>query len=360
VHHGKAAHREVVDARLSRIEHRATHVDLDVGLVGIDVLELRPDCRVRLADLREPQPDVRRPRLRAPEHEAERSDPACRLDLHVERSPRLPPARVRDLARAQEASIGCVPTDLDGPAARLGRGANLQLRDGALAEIDSLVADPVAVVDPTDALTALGAVRGLNTLLCRERRGRNSAGPHADRPQPCDVQKVLSVARRVARSLADGFERIVELGRLDEPVAVEVDRAAVVVASLALEPVAVDQVAIRIEVAEEAVGDCDLPRVVLHLLPALDDLGTFDHDLLTGRGLIHDAFGVRGSATGWRHALAIRPLMHRHDVARLRDLRRLRDRPKRLRRRPGVFVTARNGDMRLPRRNHRSDEHSTE
>ena len=51
----EAAHGEVVDAGLFRVEDRATHIDLHQLLVGINALELRPDRRVVLVHLAEPE-----------------------------------------------------------------------------------------------------------------------------------------------------------------------------------------------------------------------------------------------------------------------------------------------------------------
>ena len=59
------------------------------------------------------------------------------------------------------------------------------------------------------------------------------------------------------------------------------------------EPVAVDEVAVGVELAEKGVGERHLPGVALDLRPILDDFRPFDLHLLAGSGLIDDALGVR-------------------------------------------------------------------
>jgi len=66
----------------------------------------------------------------------------------------------------------------------------------------------------------------------------------------------------------------------------------VVFADLRVEPVAVDVVAVRVEIAEEGVRQRHLPDAFLDLLPVLDDLRAFDLDLLAGSRLIDDALRV--------------------------------------------------------------------
>ena len=86
-----------------------------------------------------------------------------------------------------------------------------------------------------------------------------------------------------------------------------------------IEPVAVNQVAVGIEAAEERIGQCRLPHIVLHLHPVLNDLGALDLDPLVLCRLIDDTLLV-GCTTPWRgNALAIDAFMHRDDVARLCD-----------------------------------------
>ena len=95
---------------------------------------------------------------------------------------------------------------------------------------------------------------------------------------------------------AVGLQDIVQLGRLGQPLAVEIDGAGVVLAALGIEPVAVDQVAVGIETAEERIGQRDLPDILLHFHPVGDGFRSLDLDLLARRGLIDDALGVRFAA----------------------------------------------------------------
>ena len=250
--HGEAAHGDVVAARLVGIEHRAAHVDLDQLLVRIDALELRPDRGVRRVHLGEPQLGVQRGRsVRALEHQAERLDAADRLDLGLERRPRLPVAGVGDRTRAQQFAVRRVQSDLDESAVG-GRGrANLDLL-GARAEVHLLVAHPVAVLDEADALAAFRARGVLSALLRGETCRGNSPGTlrAVAGPQPGHVQQVLPARLAPARpgTVPAGISTSSQLGRLDQPVAVEIDGAGVMLAPLGIEPVAVNQVAVGIEV----------------------------------------------------------------------------------------------------------------
>ena len=132
------------------------------------------------------------------------------------------------------------------------------------------------------------------------------------------------------RRVAGRGEDVLQAGRLGQPVLVPVDRPGVVLPSLVVEPVAADQVGIRIEVAEETVVDGDRPGVVLRSRPAPHDLRPLDHHLFTWCRLVGDALVVGAAPAGWRHPLTVGPCVHRHHVSRLRPGRRGRDRPERL------------------------------
>ena len=88
------------------------------------------------------------------------------------------------------------------------------------------------------------------------------------------------------------------VGRFGEPVAVLVNSAGMMVASFGIEPIAFDQVAVWVEVSEEAVGDADFPCVVLRLLPTLDNFRAFDDDLFARRSLVDDPF-LLGPTACW-------------------------------------------------------------
>ena len=118
-------------------------------------------------------------------------------------------------------------------------------------------------------------------------------------------------------------------------------------AALAIEPVAVDQVAVGIEAAEERIGQGHLPDIVLDLHPVLDDFRPLDLDLLARRGLIDDALRVGLAAARRADAFAVDALMHGDDIARLRQVGGVLDRAERSRLRAGVGVVAAGGDMEL-------------
>lgn len=115
-------------------------------------------------------------------------------------------------------------------------------------------------------------------------------------------------------------------------------------------PVAVDQIRIGIEVAEELVRERQLPRVALDLLPVFYDFGAGDDDVFAGSGLVDDSFRVGLAAAGRGNALAIDAFVHGDDVARLGQPGRGRDRAEHVRLGPVSSVVAAHGDMELRRR----------
>ena len=134
-------------------------------------------------------------------------------------------------------------------------------------------------------------------------------------------------------------------GRLHEPVPIDVNRPRVVGAAFGLEPIPVDRVCVGIEIAKEAVRQCDLPSVVLHTRPALDGFRALDDDLRARRGRVNDALGVGGSSA-WRiDLLAVGALVDGDRVARLGLVRSGLDCFQRTARGPIVRVIARRRDM---------------
>ena len=129
--------------------------------------------------------------------------------------------------------------------------------------------------------------------------------------------------------------------------AVQIDRTRVVLPAPGVEPVPADHVPVRVEVAEEAIGDDHFPGVVLHLLPALDDLGPLEDDLLAGGRPVHDTPVIGSAATRRADSLAIDPLVDGNDVARLRLLGGVLHGAPRGGRRPGIGVMALDADMEL-------------
>ena len=100
------------------------------------------------------------------------------------------------------------------------------------------------------------------------------------------------------------------------------------------DPVALDLLRERIERAEPVVGDDRLPHGPLARLPARDDLGALDDDVLALGRLVGDPPPVADAATARLDPLAVLAGVHGHRVARLRDGGRVADRPQRVLRRP--------------------------
>ena len=144
-----------------------------------------------------------------------------------------------------------------------------------------------------------------------------------------------------------GLQDVVQLGRLGQPVAVEIDGAGVMLPALGIEPVAVDQVAVGIEAAEEGIGQGHLPDVVLDLHPVLDDFRPLDLDLLARRGLVDDALLVGCAAARRADAFAVNAFVHGDHVARLGEIGGPLDRAERRRLRAGIGVVAAAGDVEL-------------
>jgi hypothetical protein len=135
-----------------------------------------------------------------------------------------------------------------------------------------------------------------------------------------DVADAVGGLRPVVDDLRTGLGRGDSLGRADlvEAQAVEVDVAEVLVGgALGIDdPVAGDLLGVRVEVAEEGVGDGHLPHRAAVRLPAGDPLRALDDDVLALGGLVGDAARVAEAAAAGLHPLAVLPRVHDHGVAR--------------------------------------------
>ena len=206
------------------------------------------------------------------------------------------------------------------------------------------------MLDEADAFSSLAA-RGIpGAVVGGIAGGRNPAGiPSAfARAQPRHVEQVLvTPLRQPRRARPRRHQDFLQLGRLDQPVAVEIDGAGVMLPASGIKPVTTDEVAIGVEAAEECVREHRLPDIVLDLHPVGDDLRALDLDLLAGRGLIDDALLVGCTSPRRVDAFPIDAGMNGDDIARLRHLDRGRNRPERLCRGPFVLVVSVNGHMEL-------------
>ena len=104
------------------------------------------------------------------------------------------------------------------------------------AEVDPLVADPVAVLDPADALAALRARGVLGAAVAPQSRRPESVrrrSPWPGRSQATFSRYWPSPWSATPGGSPAGHQHFVQLGRLDQPVAVEIDGAGVMLAALA-------------------------------------------------------------------------------------------------------------------------------
>ena len=129
--------------------------------------------------------------------------------------------------------------------------------------------------------------------------------------------------------------------------AIQVDLAGVMRAPLVGKPVAGDQVFVRIVGAEQSVRHRCLPHAGHERLPVADRFRTLDGDVLARSRLVDDSLSIRLASARWRHSFPVDPLMHRNDIARLRDPGRGGNRLERFRRGAVVRVVSLDGNMDL-------------
>ena len=117
-------------------------------------------------------------------------------------------------------------------------------------------------------------------------------------------------------------KNLLQFSGFDQPLAVEIDGAGVVLPAAGIEPTAMNQIAVGIELAEERVGDGHFPDIALNRLPVFDRFRPRDLDLFARRRLVDDALGV-GVAAAWRvDAFAVDALADGDRIARLVPTRR--------------------------------------
>ena len=119
------------------------------------------------------------------------------------------------------------------------------------------------------------------------------------------------------------------------------------IAVLAVEPVAVNEIAIRIECAEKRVGPHCLPDISLHLHPVGHDFRPLDLDLFTRSSLISDPFPIRLASARRVDALAVSARVNGDRVARLRHAGRCGNRLEWFNGRTRVGVGSAGGYLKL-------------
>ena len=169
-------------------------------------------------------------------------------------------------------------------------------------------------------------------------------GVHAREARPDrGIRRVhLAEPKRIgARRLQHLFQR----RRLVQPFAVEIDSPCVMLPAFRIKPIAVDEIAVGVELAKEGVGKRYLPDFALDFFPAFDDLRALDNRFLAGCRLVNDAQGIGLASARRGNALAVNAFMHGDRIARLRELRATLDGAQRGSLRSGVGVISMTGDM---------------
>ena len=137
-----------------------------------------------------------------------------------------------------------------------------------------------------------------------------------------------------------------------EGLPVEKDLADVVNASVIVEPVAAQQLLVRIVIAEKRIRNHHFPDTVLGFSPARDDLRAFDLDFLSGCGPVNDPVIVVRTSAKRIHPFAVGTGMHRNHIPRPCVIHGAVYRPERSFRRSRIVVVALDGNMVLPALHH--------
>ncbi len=116
-------------------------------------------------------------------------------------------------------------------------------------------------------------------------------------------------------------------------------------ATLAVKPVAMNQVAVGVEAAEKRVRQDDFPGISLDFFPAYHRFGTGDDDRLAGGRLIDDALLVGRAAARRSDALTVHPGMHADHIACLGHISCSLDMTQRGGESAGVVVLTTEGDV---------------
>ena len=118
------------------------------------------------------------------------------------------------------------------------------------------------------------------------------------------------------------LQNLIACRSLSEPFVIEIDRAGMMNTPLGIEPIAVNYIAVWVEVAEKAVGKSNGPHIAFNGLPALDHFRSADLHTLAGRGLINNAICVGSTAARRCYALAVDSCVHGNDVTGYCNCRR--------------------------------------
>ena len=126
--------------------------------------------------------------------------------------------------------------------------------------------------------------------------------------------------------------------------------------ALGIKPVTVNEVRIRIELAKKRIRQRRLPGVVGDPLPMRDNFRTGDDDLLTRRSLISNALALGDTAARRADPFPVNACLHRNNIARLGQLRRVLDSPERRLSRARVGVTPAESHLKFRGANGRRDQ----
>src|SRR5262245_3808142 len=97
---------------------------------------------------------------------------------------------------------------------------------------------------------------------------------------------------------------------------------------LSIKPIAMEQVAVRVERSKKLVWYRDLPRVIRDVLPVFDGFGSRNDDGISMGGLIGNAFCCRRAAPWRGNTFAVHAFVDGDDIAGLGKIRRALDAAK--------------------------------
>src|SRR5580658_2772026 len=143
------------------------------------------------------------------------------------------------------------------------------------------------------------------------------------------------------------LQQFIQTSSFRQPIAVEIDRSCMVHATLGIEPIPMQHVAVRVELTEETIRQRYPPHIALKPRPSFDDLGARDLHTLARRSSVDDPVVICGATARRRDALTVDAFMNRDHVTRERMRRRCCNCLERPRHCPIALITAAHRDVVL-------------